>query len=943
MEFRPGTLVELHDREWVVLPSPEPDLMLLRPLGGSELETRAVWKKILPQFNQIKKYDFKSPVKSQIGDFSSARLLFNATRLSFRNGAGPFRSMGKLSFRPRAYQLVTLIMALRQKTVRLLIADDVGIGKTIEALLIAREMLDRAYINGFAVLCPPHLCEQWQQEIFDKFSIEAKIVRSSTLASLEKNLMPDETIFEHYPFTVISIDLVKNERYRKLFLNNCPSLVICDEAHTCAKPEGQDREQQLRHRLLADVAEKKEQHILLLTATPHSGKQSQFQSLLGLLQPEFEKANITDTDDKMREEIAKHFVQRRRKNIVKWLGEETIFPERSSVELPYELTPEYQEAFNKVLKFARTFASEKTKNTGFQQLRYYAALTLLRGIMSSPASGASMLNNRADRKLRELSENPDVSSQYLIEQNGNTEGDFVPSQYFDETDFSENEIGLLRSLGKQLNSVQGLNYDSKAKNALKIIKEWLTNGFNPIVYCRFIDTAKYLGEVLGPELKKVFKTDFDVQVVTSELSDEERKEKVDLLKSVKRKVIFATDCMSEGINLQEQFTGVIHYDLPWNPNRLEQREGRVDRYGQQSPVVKTLVLYCKENPVDGTVWNVLLKKTRQIRKDTGIAVPFPEESETILQAVLKSVLLKSDLSVAPTQGKLDFGEDFELTALKLRLSTEIDESKDHEVAIASIFAQRSLKPEEIEGDLRQTDEALGTPENVQQFVLDAVLRLSGSYEKKKNGFLLQLGNTEAALRLALTTKETALVSFESPTPEGHVYLGRNHHFVEQLCQMVMKNAFQLSSKKNMGRVAVIRSLDVREPQTVFLLRIRNVISDKTRVKEYLAEEVYLTGYISNPSQKNFLTYEAAKNLIGNAVTVSDVDTATKEKLLEIALNDYTRLHEHLMQLTSERSNKLVDAHERFRKAIGGEKYKVVEPVLPPDLLGIYIILPPIIA
>src|SRR5205085_1950884 len=135
----------------------------------------------------------------------------------------------------------------------------------------------------------------------------------------------------------------KNERYRKLFLNNCPSLVICDEVHTCAKPEGQDREQQLRHRLLADISDKKEQHILLLTATPHSGKQSQFQSLLGLLQPEFETANITDTDDKMREEIAKHFVQRRRRNIIKWMDEETIFPERISVDLSYELTSEYND------------------------------------------------------------------------------------------------------------------------------------------------------------------------------------------------------------------------------------------------------------------------------------------------------------------------------------------------------------------------------------------------------------------------------------------------------------------------------------------------------------------------------------------------------------------------------------------------------------------------
>lgn len=943
MEFRPGTLVELYDREWVVLPSHEADLMLLRPLGGSELETRAVWKNILPEFRQIKKYDFTLPAESQIGDFPSARLLFNATRLSFRNGAGPFRSMGKLSFRPRAYQLVPLIMALRQQTVRLLIADDVGIGKTIEALLIAREMLDRAYINRFAVLCPPHLCEQWQQEIFDKFSIEAKIVRSSTLASLEKNLMPDETIFEHYPFTVISIDLVKNERYRKLFLNNCPALVICDEVHTCAKPEGQDREQQLRHRLLADIAEKKEQHILLLTATPHSGKQSQFQSLLGLLQPEFENADITNTDDAMRAEIAKHFVQRRRKNVMNWMDEETIFPERSSVDLPYPLTNEYSEAFNKVLKFARSFATAKTKNTGFQQLRYYAALTLLRGIMSSPAAGASMLNNRANRKQKELAEDPDTSLQFVIEQNENTEGDFVPSQYFDETDFSDNEIGLLRALGKQLQSVQGLKYDSKAKNALQVLKEWLTNGFNPIVYCRFIDTAKYLGEVIAPELKKIFKSDFDAQVITSELSDEERKEKVESLKTVKHKIIFATDCMSEGINLQEQFTAVMHYDLPWNPNRLEQREGRIDRYGQEATQVKTLLLYCKDNPVDGTVLEVLLKKTRQIRKDSGIAVPFPEESETILQAVLKSVLLKSDLSTTPLQGQLDFGEDFELTALKQRLNSEIDESKEREVAIASIFAQRSLKPEEIEGDLRQTDEALGTPEHVKQFVLEAIQRLNGSFDKKKNGFLLQLGNTEPALRLTLTQKETALVSFESPTPEGHIYLGRNHAFVEQLCQMVMKNAFQTSSQKNLGRVAVIRSLDVSEPTTVFLLRIRNVISDKTRVKEFLAEEVYLTGYAGEPSKKKFLDYDTSKNLITNAKIEATVDDATRNKLLSIALNDYTSLHEHLMQLTAERSNKLVDAHERFRKAVGGEKYKVVEPVLPPDLLGIYIILPPVIA
>ena len=125
----------------------------------------------------------------------------SSPRLSTRAAAGPFRSFGRIAVEPRPCQLVPLMMALKLEPVRLLIADDVGIGKTIEACLIARELLDRAEIRRIAVLCPPHLAEQWQRELAEKFHIEAELVLSSTIARLERDLPLGVSVFDRHPFT----------------------------------------------------------------------------------------------------------------------------------------------------------------------------------------------------------------------------------------------------------------------------------------------------------------------------------------------------------------------------------------------------------------------------------------------------------------------------------------------------------------------------------------------------------------------------------------------------------------------------------------------------------------------------------------------------------------------------------------------------------------------
>jgi SNF2 family DNA or RNA helicase len=171
-----GSVVYCRGRQWITLPSPEPELVMLRPLSGNEEDAFGIYTPLEKDI-QPATFDPPSPERSQ--DHSAARLLLDAARLSLRSGAGPFRCLGRLSVLPRPYQLVPLLMALRLQTIRLLVADDVGIGKTIEAGLIAREMLDRGEIKRVGVLCPPHLCEQWQKELKEKFHIDAVVIRFS--------------------------------------------------------------------------------------------------------------------------------------------------------------------------------------------------------------------------------------------------------------------------------------------------------------------------------------------------------------------------------------------------------------------------------------------------------------------------------------------------------------------------------------------------------------------------------------------------------------------------------------------------------------------------------------------------------------------------------------------------------------------------------------------
>jgi len=330
IDTTPGALVRYRERDWVLLPSDDANLILLRPIGGSGREVCGVVKPLADLMayeaphERIKPAQFPLPSPEDVQDHAAVRLLLESARLLLRDGAAPFRSLGHLSVRPRPYQFVPLVMALRQPTVRLLIADDVGVGKTIEAALIARELLDRGTVHRAAVLCPPYLCEQWQRELAEKFHIEAVVIRAGTVARLERQTPQDRSIFQHFRHFVASIDTVKGDHYKAAFLQHCPDLVLVDEAHGAAQPPaGRASAQQQRHALLLDLAKKPDRSLILLSATPHSGVESSFQSLLGLLRPDFRFLSLAALSEAQMATLARHFVQRRRADVQHWMGEDT--------------------------------------------------------------------------------------------------------------------------------------------------------------------------------------------------------------------------------------------------------------------------------------------------------------------------------------------------------------------------------------------------------------------------------------------------------------------------------------------------------------------------------------------------------------------------------------------------------------------------------------------
>ncbi|NCC04697.1 MAG: ATP-dependent helicase [Proteobacteria bacterium] len=949
MNFAVGSLVHARGREWVVLPQSDPQCLMLRPLGGCEDETVG----ILPSLEEIRPATFELPEPTDLGDARTCGLLRDAVRLGFRATSGPFRSFGHIAVEPRPYQLVPLLMAMKQSPVRLLIADDVGIGKTVEAALIARELLDRGEVKRLAVLCPPQLAEQWQGELADKFHIQAELVLPSTVRKLERGLGVGTSLFDVYPFTIVSLDYIKSDRRRAEFLRTCPEMVIVDEAHSCASSSG-GRATKQRFDLINDLANNPDRHMLFVSATPHSGKDDVFRSLLCFLRPSF--ANLPEDfsgkeNEEHRKALAEHFVQRRRGDIRAYMDTQTPFPERETQEITWKLTPDAKSLFGRIIALARESIDRSQGKSTFQQrIHWWSALALLRAVASSPAAAAATLRSRATGL-----DNPDdlplvdelgrQSVFDLTDMEGMDALDTIPgADTADmETDSSEQDRfrRRLRDLAKSAEALFGAE-DSKLQGMISLAKKLLSEGYAPIVFCRFIHTAEYLAEHLRTALRGV-----EVMAVTGMLPPSEREFRVQELGKHPKRLLVCTDCLSEGINLQDRFNAVVHYDLSWNPTRHEQREGRVDRFGQPCPTIRVITYYGLDNQIDGIVLDVLLRKHEAIRKALGVSVPIPEDSDKVMHAILEGLLLRGR-EQGPAQQQLILpGFEKFIKPEADRLAQEWDNvAKREEKRSRTLFAQQSIKVDDVARELEAANAAAGDCASVEQFTTEA-LKLLGAVHVRKSVFNdrvahdFSFSGVETRTKNRLDLPENLQAVFALPTGEGQTYLARTHPFVEALATHVMSTALDPLEKSVARRAGAMRTRNVPIRTTLLLCRFRFQLKTQGQGIEHtcLTEECALLAYTGAPERAIWLEDDAAQTLLAAEPDQNILPDQAAGFVAKVTAGA-DHLLPHIRTVMTDRASALLDAHRRVRTAAKarGIRYQVT-PQGEPDILGVYVYLP----
>ena len=934
-DFAPGALLRARNREWVVQPGSKPDALLLRPLGGSEEDIALILPEL--ELSPVQPATFPLPNPELHGSHQAAALLRDAIHLKLRNGAGPFRSFGNIAVEPRAYQIVPLLMALRLPVVRLLIADDVGIGKTIEAGLILRELLDRGEIAKCAVLCPPHLVDQWQAELATRFHIRAIALTSSSAARIERTLPPGTGLFEQHPFAVVSLDYIKSERHREHFLSIAPECIIVDEAHTCAS-SGLGK--QLRFELLQKLAAHEERHMLLLTATPHSGDNDAFYNLLSLLRPEFSSLREGSAEFQrgpLRDELARHFVQRRRKDIEEW-QDNSIFPRRLTTEITYAFGGEWGRFFSDVRDYCVQLASQAEKAAGQQaRMIWYATLALLRCVSSSPAAAARALETRLSGSASTSSLNEEQEStdeERIFDGTGAdlNQSDIEPAAAMDE------EAARLVSLIVTANKLSGTKGDPKLTTLIAHVRSLLKEKFQPVVFCRYIATARYVAQHLAAEFPGVA-----VDAVTGEYPPEEREERVQLLSEADSRILVATDCLSEGINLQHAFTAVIHYDLAWNPSRHEQREGRVDRFGQTAPEVRATMLYGQDNPVDGLILNVILRKAEAIRKELGVQVPMPADEQRINQALIKAALLRSDHS-GGGQTQFNFDHSPETAAQVSALEAHWEDAMEKARANRTVFAQRRLRPDEVLPEWEKQRAVIGGADDVQRFVRNTCARLNAPLEVyRKTGWRLLPQHLPQALRERLELEGIAKpypITFDlRASVSGAHSVERTHPLVGLLADTLLEDALAGSPNPLAARSAATVTDAVEVVTSLFVLRLRHQLTLRRRenVRTLMAEEC-VTLAVAGRSNPRWLAESDISALLG-AAPAANLDHAAAVREISAALDFLSAQTDHIEQVALQRADTLLADHRRVREAARDTGSYEVSACLPVDVLGVYVLLP----
>ena len=678
-------------------------------------------------------------------DGALLRLVTEANRIKLAHFFDPYLAIHTSLVEPLPHQISAVYgEMLTRQPLRFLLADDPGAGKTIMAGLLIKELIARSDLERCLIVAPGSLVEQWQDELGQKFGLEFDILTRDMIETSRSG-----NAFNDHKRLIARLDvLARNEDLQQKLASSTEwDLVICDEAHRMsASYFGGDVKYTKRYQL-GQLLGQASRHLLLMSATPHNGKEEDFQLFMALLDGDrFEGrfrdgVHYADTADMMR--------RLTKEELLRFDGR-PLFPERRAYTVKYELSPEEAELYsavteyvrtemNRVLRFAET-DGKKRNNVGF------ALQILQRRLASSPAAIYQSLKRRRERLENDLAEarlakragrtqftSASVNDEVLrnIEEYGQDEVDDIEDLISTGATTAETieqleiEVQTLKGLESMALSVLGSGQDTKWKQLNRILDEDLMidpdgNRRKLIIFTEPKDTLHYLVDKVRARLGKPDA----VEVIHGGVTRDERRKVVErFMQDRDMLVLIANDAAGEGVNLQRGHL-MVNYDLPWNPNKIEQRFGRIHRIGQTE--VCHLWNLVAADTREGEVYGRLLEKLEAAREALGGRV-YDVLGELFEGTALKDLLFQA----------IQYGEQEDV---KARLFQVVDGAVDQD-HLLKLLERRALtndtmpqaRVHELRLEMERAEAQRLQPHHVQSFFVEAFQHLGGQIKRREEG------------------------------------------------------------------------------------------------------------------------------------------------------------------------------------------------------------------
>jgi superfamily II DNA or RNA helicase len=658
-------------------------------------------------------------------------LLVESARIRLAYAYDPYFAVNLTGIQVLPHQLEAVYeRMLPQVSLRFLLADDPGAGKTIMAGLLIKELRLRSIVERVLVLCPAPLTIQWQDELRTKFDERFVIMSSDYLHNV-----PAGNPWDDHSLCIASIDLAKREELRDEVLEAPWDLVVIDEAHKCSARTDGDKVSRTKRYELAERLSRVAERVLLMTATPHQGNADQFAHFLRLLD-EDQFVDLGE-DKKLIQLEGSPWYLRRMKEDMRDMDGNLLFTKRHAVTQPFVLTDPELELYRQVTEYINSFLPKQAgrKRTSVALAR----VVLQRRLASSLGAICSSLVRRRDRFKTILgevdglppSERDKVLARYRLidldtvdaEQESDDQEEAQEDILVDSTLVAE-RVDQLRDEVRELERLTKLAHETRDRGEeakLAALRQCLTLGEfaelqdgrgKLLIFTEHRDTLEYLKRNLE-------EWGYLATSIHGGMGARERKDRQIEFQRDKQ-ICIATEAAGEGINLQFCHL-MINYDLPWNPNRLEQRMGRIHRIGQRYDVY--VFNFVAANTIEGAILERLLIKLEEIRKSLGDRV-YDVIGELLKLSDVNLEDLLREAAYNPKQ-KDDYLDEIE--------RIDPDRLREYEAAVGIALAKSQVDLTKVRGQDWRSEERRLMPEYVEQFFIAAATRTGLTVQSRADG------------------------------------------------------------------------------------------------------------------------------------------------------------------------------------------------------------------